>query len=230
MIKKAYLTIDDSPSEEFLDKVRFLKKNKVPAIFFCRGDLIASNEKEIKFAIKDDFIIGNHSYNHKNFSKIPLKVAYKEIVTTDRIIEQLYDESKKLRPIKVFRFPYSDKGSRKIFWKNGLGLRYKKLQSFLKRMGYIQPRFEGINYPYFRNFGLNKDIDVYWTVDSLDWDTKKVSEALKKISLNKNLLSKSSNEIIVMHDHSGKLEMFEDLIKKIIDMGVKFESIPLYLR
>ena len=39
-MSKAYLTIDDAPSENFEEKVEFLEGKNIPAIFFCEGRYI----------------------------------------------------------------------------------------------------------------------------------------------------------------------------------------------
>jgi len=65
-----------------------LKKN-IPAIFFCIGKNMAKYEDDLIYAINNGFIIGNHAFNHKHFSDLNLKDAYKEIRDTDKIIELL---------------------------------------------------------------------------------------------------------------------------------------------
>jgi len=61
-IKHAYLTIDDSPSKFTKNKVDFLKKNNIKAIFYCRGEFIKGNMNAVIYAIEKGFLIGNHSY------------------------------------------------------------------------------------------------------------------------------------------------------------------------
>ena len=60
--KKAYLTINDSPSPHIKQKVDFLLSKGIPAIFFCEGRKIEEHSNTVIYAIKNDFIIGNHSY------------------------------------------------------------------------------------------------------------------------------------------------------------------------
>ena len=110
--KIAYLTIDDAPSNNFDMILKYLLKNKIPAIFFCEGRKIIKRPENIIKAIKDGFIIGNHSYDHPNFSEISIEEAESQITDTDKLIESIYVESGIERPIKVFRFPFMNIGSK----------------------------------------------------------------------------------------------------------------------
>lgn len=171
MQKLVYLTIDDSPSKNMMEKADYLLKKRIPAIFFCIGHLMEKNPDAILYAIKKGFIIGNHSYSHPFFSKIPLEQCYQEIAKTDKIIENLYSKANKKRPAKLFRFPYGDKGGqfintivldKSIMINQPIGKKKKnKIQRFLKDLGYSQPKFDNINYKYFKKFNLNKDQDIF---------------------------------------------------------------------
>ena len=152
---KAYLTIDDAPSKDFRKKINYLIKKNIFAIIFCIGQNIKKNKKDVIYAIKKGFVIGNHSYNHPHFSEIELEECLNQIKKTDKIIEDLYKETEIKRPIKIFRFPYGDKG----------GKNKKNIQEILKSLSYKQPKFENIKYLYYRFYGLHKDWDVFFTFD-----------------------------------------------------------------
>ena len=136
-MKKAYLTIDDAPSKDFKKKVDFLISKKIPAIIFCEGQYINGREKELIYAIEEGFILGNHSYSHPHFSELSLKECTKEIKLTDGLIKNVYKKSKIKRPIKIFRFPYGDKGTgnKKGFLFRFFSNKSKKIQSYLKKEG-----------------------------------------------------------------------------------------------
>jgi len=87
MHKEIYLTIDDSPSSSFRSNLDYLISNEIPAIFFCIGNLMADYWDDIIFAIKQGYLIGNHSYSHPHFSDIPLEDAKREIRQTDKLID-----------------------------------------------------------------------------------------------------------------------------------------------
>jgi len=222
--KTAYLTIDDAPTKEFRKKVDFLLKKGIPAIFFCRGDLLEKRGTDVIYAIKNGFIIGNHSYNHQRFSKLGLREGLRQIKKTDRIIDKIYSKSGIRRPARLFRFPYGDKG----------GPNYQKIQQFLKGLGYTQPRFENINYSWFKP--LKKDTDIYWTFDIKEWCLKgdydpkiRLFEDVLNLMRQKrhqnggSLLANKSNEIILIHDHEETTKYFFRIIDRLLDMRIKFE-------
>ena len=228
MVKIAYLTIDDAPSSDFKRKVDYLYKQKIPAIFFCIGKLLDKRPKDIIYAIKKGFIIGNHSYDHPYFSFITLKKAYEQIRKTDDLIEDLYKKAGKKRPIKVFRFPFLRKG----------GLNRRAIQEVLKKLGYIQPKFDNINYKWYKRKGFLKDIDVYPSYDTMDWTTiekrpifgvRGLQEVLARIDEDvpegcRGINYKDSNDIIMMHDYNNPkhTKMFIPMIEKL-KSKVKFK-------
>lgn len=218
-MKKVFLTIDDAPSEDFVKKVDFLKDNKIPAIFFCLGKLMKKNEDNLVYAIKKGFILGNHSFSHKDFSKISIKEAKEQIKKTDEIIEKIYKKAKTKRNHKFFRFPYGNKG----------GENKEIIQKILKGLGYKQPNFNGITYDYWKEFGLDKDLDTFWNFDieeyNLDWKEiiKKISE--KSPKMGGSLVDEKSKDILLMHDHKETTELFFKVIEELKKRGIKFENI-----
>ena len=173
-MKKVILTFDDGPSENFQKLLEYLIKNKYKAIFFCLGKNLEFPErkKQIIKAIKKGFLIGNHSYSHRNFNMLSFKKAKEEILKTDKLIEEIYKEAKIKRPIKLFRFPYLRRGL----------LNYFRIQKFLKKLNY-------------------KDIlnswryDVGCSLSTKDWNKKTTKEfAIKRIQ------DAGGGEIIGLHD------------------------------
>ncbi len=184
-MKKIILTFDDGPSTKFEQLLNYLIKNNHKAIFFILGNQInKKNEKFLIKAIKKGFLIGNHSYSHPNFSKIPIEEVKREILKTNGIIENLYKKSKKKRSFKIFRFPFGNNGGNK---KNNI-------QKFLKELGYKNP--------YYKTYSLimkkyRTKIDLFWHLDPKDWSEKTTSE--KAISRIKKAKHK---DIIDLHDHT----------------------------
>lgn len=218
-MKKVFLTIDDAPSEDFVKKVDFLKENKISAIFFCLGKLMKKNENKLVYAIKKGFILGNHSFSHKDFSKISIKEAKEQIKKTDEMIEKIYKKAKTKRNHKFFRFPYGNKG----------GKNKEIIQKILKELGYKQPNFKGIKYDYWKEFDLDKDLDTFWTFDieeyNLGWKEiiKKINEKNPKIG--GSLVDEKSKDILLMHDHKQTTELFFSIVEKLKKKGIKFEKI-----
>ena len=235
MIKKEiYLTIDDAPSKDFVEKMNFLEKNNIKAIFFCIGKNIEKRKGQVVEAIRKGFIIGNHSYSHPHFSYINLKKARKEIEQTEKLIEEAYKLANKKRKYKIFRFPYGDKGNNNKLLKFLPGNWNNKnkidLQNILKNLGYKQPSLI-VNYDWFKQKNLNRDIDIFWTIDYQEWN-KRVT--IQEIGARMNykypkeggsLFDLSSPDIVLIHDHNETKEKFFFIINKLIKWGIKFRSI-----
>lgn len=181
--KTAYLTIDDSPSASFSQKMNYLYDRKIPAIFFCIGQLLEKYPEPIIEAIQKGFPVANHSYTHPHFSKISLAQAEDEIRKTDEIIDNLYAKAGVERRQKWFRFPYGDKGDKRfgrvlkqpfsiknLFQKQD-EKRWRGIQAILQKYGYWQPPFLEIKYRYMIDNQLFEDIDWHWTFDIMEWAT-----------------------------------------------------------
>lgn len=237
MRKIVYLTIDDSPSKHMKAKVDYLHKQRIPAIFFCIGKLMQTNPEAVRYAIKKGFVIGNHSYSHPHFSKILLEEGFDEIKETDEIIDSVYLQSGVKRKAKVFRFPYGDKGGEfvsftrlnRFFAFNTLigKQRKRKFQSFLRDLGYRQPMFEHLHYPYYVKHGLDKDADVFWTYDfeeyrlSLDEVFRRMKE--KNPRQGGRLTNRDSADILLLHDHDATKEQFFNIIDHLIELKIAFK-------
>jgi len=211
-MKKAYLTIDDAPSEFTKDKVDFLLKNNIHAIFFCIGKNLEKNPEPIIYAIKNGFFLGNHSYSHVHFSDLSVEESFQEILKCERILDETYRKAHEKRGIKLFRFPYGDKG----------GKNKKCVQKFLKEQGYSQPMFRDINYDYYKKYGLEKDSDVFWTFDIEDYKLELADIMLhieeKKPKMGGSLKDLNSRDIILMHDRENRkfFKIIEEL-KKVVE-------------
>jgi len=104
-----YLTIDDAPTKYTAEKLDFLDKYGIKAIWFCVGEYIENNRNIALSAIKRGYKIGNHSYSHNRFSEMTMETAQEEIQKTEKIIQELYKEACISNYAKLFRFPYGDK-------------------------------------------------------------------------------------------------------------------------
>ena len=246
-----YLTIDDAPTGDFLNKVNLLSSKKIPAIFFCRGNRLEKRPDDAIYAIKKGYILGNHSYNHPRFSELSLKECFQEIKQTDEILDKIYQDAGITRPAKLFRFPYGDKGSGTDAEHGWPDDKDKKLfiqgiQNYLKKHGYDQPIFENISYKWYKNAGLHLDKDVYWTYDSFDYTvTKNRSDGTERPIGYTNLRSvlarmdedepegcrglnyRKSNDIILLHDILGIEGIFKRLIEALIAKEIYFK-LPIF--
>lgn len=243
--KVAYLTIDDCPSDGMKRKVDFLLRNDIPAIWFCIGEFLEKRQAPVVYAIKNSFLIGNHSFDHPSFSRISLRECFRQIKVTDELIETAYENARIERPAKLFRFPGGDKGDGVDIKKNGFFLPRRQkpshieaVQDLLRKLGYRQPKFEGINYDWYIKAGLLDDVDVYLTFDTMDWATIDskfgicgLKDVLERMDENtpedgRGLNFAGSNEIVLIHDSPETANLFEPIIRKLIDKGLKFELAP----
>lgn len=205
---KMILTFDDGPSENFPNLLDYLIKKNQKAIFFCCGKSLENKfyEKYLIKAIQKDFIIGNHSYSHPNFSLISYRRGKEEIFKTDKRIDELYRKANKKRKIKLFRFPYFCKG----------GFNFFKYQKLLKNLGYSNPYFKKTFFDmplstegtyHFLHSIISGKYDFYCDVDTKDWDIKNNFEKIKHV------LEKAENgDVIVLHDHNNNFELDKSII------------------
>ena len=205
-MKVGYLTIDDVPTRYTKKKLDYLLSKNIPAILFCRGELIKKKMNIVVYAIKKGFIIGNHSYNHPYFSKISLEEAKWQIEETDKLIEEAYKKAKVKRKVKLFRFPYGDKGDGDFEIKKPKSKHAKEIQKFLKKLGYksIDTHLKELKH-------TSKDKDVIWTFDCLEYELP-IEKVLKRIDKSPRL--KEKEIIILIHDFSTP-KFFKQIIEKL---------------
>ncbi|MHA1793838.1 MAG: polysaccharide deacetylase family protein [Promethearchaeota archaeon] len=239
-----YLTIDDGPSLDTKNKINFLKKRGIKALWFCRGVFIEKHFEQALDILSSGHLIGNHSFSHPHFSRLSFNECKKEIERTDNLISKLYKRVGIERKWKFFRFPYGDKGA-------GTKLqaplspekqeKVNRIQEYLKETGHVKPIFKNITYSWYKELGLDKDIDVYWTFDTLDWCllSKKpkhgihsIDDVLKRLDFNEpgnkmGLNDSKSNDIIVLHDFEQLKDVFVHVIEKILNKSSSF-SFPKF--
>jgi len=97
------ITFDDGPCKRDLEILKILKKQNVPATFFVLGKKIKGNEKILKQMIKQGCEIGNHTYNHTDLRFKKLRTIKKELLDTDRELENI-DIRTNLMRFPHFRF------------------------------------------------------------------------------------------------------------------------------
>lgn len=194
---RIYLTIDDGPSETFESLVDFLAERKIPAVFFNRGDAMEARPEAVVYGIQKGFIIGNHAYSHRRFSKLPLEICQEEIKKTERILNDLYRKSGVERPGQYFRFPYMDRGmgpwliepenlspefepAHRDLVEKGLGHnlheiepakieKKKALQEYLAQAGFEKLPMKGITLPWYAQSEMAQAIDSLCTFSTSDW-------------------------------------------------------------
>jgi peptidoglycan/xylan/chitin deacetylase (PgdA/CDA1 family) len=201
-MKKVILTIDDSPSKHMSKKLSFLKQHQLEAIFFCRGEFIQPFKHHVIEAIKSGFVIGNHSYSHPHFSTITLRECQDEIWRTEELINQCYLDARVVRPIKLIRLPFGDRGH------NHSQKRVEAIQQFLKTEGFKAPSWETSGY-----------IDAGWTWDTLDYKkymVQNIDQYKSGLSAHWNS-SKLTEEVILLHDFEHNQALFGVTMQFLLD-------------
>lgn len=91
-IKQIAITFDDGPSlytEELLDG---LMKRNVKASFFLIGKKVEEFPDIVKREKEEGHLIGNHTYNHVDISKVSEEVAKEELGKTDQALKKILGE------------------------------------------------------------------------------------------------------------------------------------------
>ncbi|WP_053373125.1 polysaccharide deacetylase family protein [Paenibacillus sp. FJAT-27812] len=201
--RAAYLTIDDGPADDFLDKVDYLNAKGIRAIWFCLGEALERFAEEAMHAIKTGHVIGNRSYDNADFSAMSLADVRLQLERSDRIIDKLYADAETARPSKVFRYPYVQDETD--------GAHFTAIQHLLEGLGYRQPSFENIRAVEPSGASLGQGIHVSCTQDTFDLGADGMLGA-----------ANYGNEIIQIHDWIS-LDPFKALVDKLIAKGVAFK-------
>jgi peptidoglycan/xylan/chitin deacetylase (PgdA/CDA1 family) len=239
--KIIYLTIDDSPSNDMKEKVDFLLKCQIPAIWYCRGEFIEKHLSSIVYALERGFWIANHSYSHPYFSTLSLKEATEEIHKTEKLIDQAHRQAGVSRTHKLFRFPFGDKGGGKNFLKIYTEKEkecVEALQNLLKKEGFQKASFEGITYHYYLKANLDRDIDAPWTFDTKDYVVlSKSSQEKSRLHTVEDFINRmdlhdpenglglndpKSSDIVILHDFEKTSFLFKPFIEKLLTKQVAF--------
>jgi peptidoglycan/xylan/chitin deacetylase (PgdA/CDA1 family) len=223
--RPAFLTIDDCPSQYLREKIDHLLAACIPAVLFCTGGKLQERPELAKYAIEKGFIIGNHSYNHRDFRLMSLSDCRKEIESTDEVIDRLYLELGKERPAKYFRFP---------FGQIGLEENFRLIQETLSELGYAPPGLAGVandRYRAYYDLGL---VSWTWTCDTMDWKLQDNPQLDPAIFLSQvfraidNYFSvgpgADSAETVLVHDHEASHALFPEIIKRLSSKSLRFES------
>lgn len=157
---KAYLTIDDSPTKvtpSFMDYL--CAKGVTPVVNFI-GANAARYPDEAVYAIRKGAIIGNHSYTHPHFSTLTLDECECEIRRAEEEIDRAYDRAGVRRTVRVFRFPYGDKG----------GANAARIQTMLRdTFRFDRLDDTAIRFPWWKENRLDVDTDMFWTFDFVEY-------------------------------------------------------------
>ncbi|MGM0600644.1 MAG: polysaccharide deacetylase family protein [Candidatus Rifleibacteriota bacterium] len=98
--QKIILTFDDGPHPRTTPEIlKILKDRNLKAIFFVLGLQVEKYPHLVKQIASEGHIIGNHSYDHKNFTKITQNQLIEQIQKTNRLIKNITGKNPRfLRP------------------------------------------------------------------------------------------------------------------------------------
>ncbi len=234
LTQSVYVTIDDGPSSNTLKLVSYLVSKKIPAIFYCCGKNIEKYKKSVVLAIKEGFIIGNHSYSHPHFSEITVEQCFEEILKTEQQIDECYALAKRKRPAKLIRFPYGDRGA----GNSGREIRIGKsscifpvnkqqqqkidlLQAFLKKQKFTRPDFVCLQ---------DKEIDSMWSLHTIDYFEACLDKEVASLELFKKAFYNSPEyTVLLIHDKSFNYDLLKERLdflyeEKVIFLLPRFKS------
>ncbi|NRF94203.1 polysaccharide deacetylase family protein [Paenibacillus frigoriresistens] len=116
--KQVALTFDDGPDNRFtLQILDILKKNNVKATFFIIGEQAKAHPEVVKRIVNEGHVIGNHSWDHSNFTKISTEEMNQEISSTQDELNAIVG----FRPT-LFRPPYGALNSSEVRAISSMGL------------------------------------------------------------------------------------------------------------
>lgn len=239
MAGKAYLTIDDSPSTRMDDLTDYLSRHNIPALFFCRGDLLEQNPVAVIRAIQNGFLIGNHTYSHIRASKASFEQIVEEIEKTEALIDQMYSVANTPKPGQYFRFPHLDRGCGsqvldfeamdvkdrtyvKSVYTEGLNVisnakpkpealeKKAKLQEYLQTRGYTAP-FPKTNLPWYsKSPEIKAAADCLFTYSSADWMLTQRHLGKWRYKSIEDLRAKIDNDQWILKDSSTSIILMHD--------------------
>lgn len=224
----ALLTIDDFSSKNTPAIVDYLKEKGIKIIFFAEGRKVERFYEEAKYALKNGMIIGNHSYSHPAFSSITLEEGIADIEKCEKVLDKLYADCGMERVYRPFRFPFGDKG----------GANKEGLQKYLKEKGFHKVKDTHFDYPWWKEFGLDKDIDTFWTFDFGEYQIRPGSDFTKESVWermhDKNpkngavLFAENNRHLLLLHAHDETEEMvpeyYKQFVEHLLENGIVFDE------
>lgn len=225
---RALLTIDDVSSENTPAIVDYLCEKNITAIMFMVGQWAEKHPEELIYALKHGMIVGNHSYSHPHFSELGFDECRNEIDKNEEVLDSFYAKAGVERRYRPFRFPYGDKG----------GDNKDLIQKYLSEKGFDKVKDTEIGFPFWKEMGLDKDIDTFWTFDFMEYCIRPGSgftadDVIKRIydpapGNGAPLLKDGSNHLLLLHAHDETEAMvpgyYRIFIEELLKNGVEFAT------
>ena len=141
--KNIYLTFDCGYENGYTkDILRTLRENNVKATFFITGHYLKSSKDLVKIMIDNGHIIGNHTNNHKDFTKSSNEGILKDV----KSLEDMFYKEFNMNMSKYVRPPRGEynESSLKVLNLNG----YKNIFWSLAYVDWYSDKYYGDNYSY----------------------------------------------------------------------------------
>lgn len=224
---RALLTIDDVASKNTPEIVDYLSEKGIPALMFAWGENVERRFDEAVYALRGGMLIGNHSYSHPHFSELSFEAGVREIERCEAVLDELYRAAGVERVYRPFRFPYGDKG----------GANKAAYQGYLAERGFDKVDDRAIPYAWWRENGLDRDIDTFWTFDFAEYNLRPGSgfteaDVWRRINdprpaSGAPLLEDGGVHILLLHAHDETEAMLPGYCRRFLDAllekGVAFE-------
>ncbi|MFZ1391996.1 MAG: polysaccharide deacetylase family protein [Dokdonella sp.] len=103
-----YLTFDDGPNVGYTERVLdVLAAHSAKATFFLLGEQVEAHPAVVRRIVDEGHQLGNHSYNHPRFTRIPHSQQLSQIERTERLLAAIDGKREhRFRPPSG-RFPLS---------------------------------------------------------------------------------------------------------------------------
>ncbi len=223
---RALLTVDDIPSENTRPLVDYLRGSGIRAVMFAIGEKAEKDPDPAVYAIRNGMIVGNHGYSHPHFSDLSLEEGIREIGKCEAVLDRLYDTAGVKRTFRPFRFPYGDKGRE----------HRAALQDYLRQKGFSKVNDRDIPWAWWRDQGLDRDIDTLWTFDFTEYRVRPGSgytmeDVWKRIrnrapETGAALFAPEGRHILLMHAHDETEALVPGYYRLLLDdlmkNGVEF--------
>ena len=224
---RAVLTIDDIPSRSTPAIADYLRSKGITALMFAEGQRLEKYPGEAVYALQSGMIVGDHSWSHPRFSSLTYDEGVAEIEKCEKALDALYARAGTARRYRPFRFPYGDKG----------GANKEAFGRYLKDHGFSKLRDDKIPFPWWRENGLDRDIDTFWTFDFMEYRIRPGSgftgdDVFKRIldpgpAVGAPLLKDGGSHILLLHAHDETEELlpryWQRFIDELLDHGLVFD-------
>ena len=229
----AILTIDDIASVNTPAIVDYLNDKGITALMFAVGENVERYYDNAIYALQHGMIVGNHSYSHPAFSEITIEEATAEIAKNETILDKLHADAGVERKYRPFRFPYGNRG----------GANAAALQEYFRENGFDKLKDTQIPYAFWKEQGLDRNIDTLWTFDFAEYRIRPDSGFTmddvwarindKAPAEGAALLVDPGSHILLLHAHDETDAMVPGYYRLFIDYllehGVVFDT-PEFIR